>query len=130
MEAKLFIQKGGTLILCGSRIKASDIKRCLCALTDLSGAIHSFAIRFSRHERPRRKLIIEVELNRGYDPGKYNENPYIYELIKRMKELSRGFREYIRVVPLSCFPEMRFNAYRSAYFSVTNTQIERRYFIH
>jgi len=128
MNTQEFIQKGTPLIFCGCKIKLFDLKNCLLKLTDLSGALHSFSIRVIKSERPRRKLIIDIELAQGFDPDNYNADTYLYELISRMRKLSRNFREYIRTVPAESFPELCFHAFGLVAFNESLYKIRNSYF--
>ena len=116
MKQQEFIQKGKSLVFFGCKIKPGDIKNCLLILTDLSNSLQSFSIRVIKNERPRKKLIIDVELAQGFSPEKYNAQYCLYELIGYLKKLNANFREYIRTVPLESFPELYFHCFSNICF--------------
>jgi len=124
-----FIKKGGPLIFCGYKIKPGDLKKCLLKLTDLYNALHSFSIRTIEKERPRKKMIIDVELYPGYDPEKYDSVACLHELIKRMKEISKNFREYIRAVSAEAFPELYLHSFKNVSFSDNLYKVKNYYLI-
>lgn len=120
--------KNATFVFYGFKIKASDIKRCLTKLTDLSGALHSFSIRVTRNERPRNKLIIDIEMAEGFDPHKYDNNSYLFEFISLMKKVQRDFREFIRSIPAEFFPELYFHSFRCVHFNTSVFCIKSTYY--
>jgi hypothetical protein len=120
--------KHATLVFYGFKFKTSDIRCSLSKLTDLSGALHSFSIRTIKNERPRNKFIIDVELAKGFDPLKYNDRCYLYEFIAQMKKLQRSFREFIRVIPTTYFPELYFHSYEHVEFDFSRYSIKSTYY--
>lgn len=124
-----YIQSGGTVVLCGYKIKVYDLRSCLLTFTDLSGALYSFSIRVLKSEMPRRKLIIDVEMTPGFEPERYNYDTYLYELISRMKKVSRQFREFVRNVPADSFPELYFHRFGNVYFDTELYRVKNRYIL-
>lgn len=127
MNASKYSSKNGPLLFYGYKIKSADIKKCLLTLTDLSGMLYSFSIRVLKNERPRRKLIIDVEFIEGFIPDKYASDSYLYELIARLRKLSRNFREFIRSVPPEAFPELCFHRFSCLSFQENIYKIKSRY---
>ena len=127
MLQKEFIQKGRSLAFCGYVIKPGDIKSCLLKLSDLSGMLCSFSIRVVKTERPRRKLIIDVELAEGFDPLRINIEYCLYEFIWRLKNMSRNFAAYIRHVPLESFPELYFHPFNRICIAEGLYRIKEKY---
>lgn len=119
--------KNATLVVYGSKIKMSDIRHCLLKLTDLSGALHSFSIRVIINERPRNKLIIDVEMASGFDPARYNEHSYVYEFLSHVKKLQRGFRDFLRNIPAEYFPELYFHAFNQVQFDTSRFRTKCTY---
>lgn len=124
-----YLPKNSALIFYGYKIKPAHIKSCLLKLTDLSGLLHSFSIRVLKTERPRRKLIIDVELIEGLVPEKYAADSYLYELISRLRRISRNFREFIRNIPAEAFPELCFHRFNSVIFPDADYKIKSRYIL-
>ncbi|HXB40732.1 MAG TPA: hypothetical protein VNZ49_09335 [Bacteroidia bacterium] len=129
MNTELFIQKGKSLVFSGYKIKPGDIHKCILKLSDLSDALYSFSICIVKNERPRKKLIIDVELAEGFNPEKYSADSYLYELIAQLKSMSTSFREYIRNVPVDSFPELYFHRFRNIYFTDTLYRIKNKYIL-
>ena len=107
-----------TLSFCGYKIRTAHIRTCLLKLTDLSSALHSFSLRVVKNEMPRRKMIIDVEMARGYDPSRYANDTYLYELLSRLRRMHRGMWDFIKNVPAESFPELYFHAFGSISFDV------------
>jgi hypothetical protein len=120
--------KNTSLVFHGCKIKPADIKKCLLKLTDLSGALNSFSIRTIKTERPRRKLIIDVEFVPGFTLEKYAADFYLYELIANLRRISRSFGEFIRIVPAEIFPELHFYRFNEFMFPANLYKIKSRYF--
>lgn len=125
-----YIQKGRSLAFCGYVIKPGDIKNCLIKLTDLSGMLHSFSIRVIKSERPRKKIIIDIEMAEGYTPRELNINYYLYEFIWRLKLLSRNFADYIKIVPDECFPEIFFYPFNSVTYPQDIYRVKAHYLLY
>ncbi len=129
MNTHMIFKKSGAQVFYGYKIKPADIRQCLLKLTDLSGALYSFSLRVIKNERPRKKLIIDIEMAKGFDPGKYEPDMYLHELIARLKKISRNFREYIRHVPAEFFPELYFHPYSNVQFSYQVYSSKTKYFL-
>jgi len=130
MLPKELIQKGRSLAFCGYVIKPGDIKTCLLKLSDLSGMLNSFSIRVIKAERPRQKLIIDIELADGFDPLRLNADYYFYEFVWRLKSVSRNFAMYIRNVPIGSFPELYFHAFNRIDFTKSIYRVKEKYFLY
>ncbi len=127
MSAQEFIQKRQSLVFFGHKIKPGDIQKCLLKLSDLLDALNSFSIRVIKSERPRKKLIIDIELAEGFNPEKYSVDSYLYEFISYLKSVSANFREYIRTVPVESFPELYFHKFHNICFTDTIYRIKDKY---
>lgn len=121
------IQKNATLVFYGFKIKSGEIRRCLFKLTDLSGALYGFSVRIVANERPRNKLIIDIEMAEGFDPTKYDRHSYLNEFISRMKKAQCGFREFIRTIPVEYFPELYFHTFRKVQFNPSIYRIKNTF---
>lgn len=129
MNPIYYIKKGNQLVFYGYKIKLSDLKTCLLKLTDLSGMLHSFSIRVLKDERPRKKLIIDLEFAPGFHPGNYSADTCLFELIARMRKLSKNFSQLIRAVPSKDFPEVFLHNFQQVCFDNRIYICKNRYYL-
>ena len=113
----------------GCKIKPGDLQECIFKIADLALAVNSYSIRTVENEKLVKKLIIDIELKHGFEPEKYGDNTYLYDLIARLKEINQDFRESIRMVPAEGFPELCFHKYNTLHFSQNNYSIKNKYIL-
>lgn len=106
-----------TLCFYGYKFRTADLRACLLKLTDLTNALYSFSIRVLIHERPRRTMVIDLEMARGYDPERYAADTALYELLAQLKKMHRAMHGFVQQVPAAYFPELHLHAFGCVQFN-------------